>query len=71
VQLTETVNLAAAALRAGETVEYDPATRKIVNVSEANKIPGAGIPPGLGAWIRAMFVRTSGVGRQERRRVRL
>jgi hypothetical protein len=37
VQLTETVNLAAAALRAGETIEYDPETRKITNVSEANK----------------------------------
>jgi hypothetical protein len=37
VTLTETVNLASVALRAGETIEYDPATRKITNVSEANK----------------------------------
>ena len=37
VTLTETVNLAAVALRAGETIEYDPVSRKITNVSEANK----------------------------------
>ncbi len=37
VSLTETVNLAAVALRAGRTIQYDPATRKITNVAEANK----------------------------------
>lgn len=35
--LTEAVNLYAVALRAGRTLKYDATTRKIMNVTEANK----------------------------------
>jgi hypothetical protein len=35
--ITETINLASVALRAGKRVEYDSANMKITNIPEANK----------------------------------